>query len=461
LESLTGWNIYVDPAYSGEFYFGRNLSADWTLSGEGTAFINQSGTSNITATMYNTVGIPVVPGNRYEASVYIGPHRCGGYTYIEWNDSNNVILGTSGFSDLFESVGNTGGKNLSGYTRVGVFGIAPSGTSHAHIIIAKTPTMAGYNDSYLFVSRAYFGEAAALQQDLSAWVSGPTGDETKAAIESYTEVNSGGLKMTETSTGDYVHLTPGDLRFYENGMLYKSVRRVFAGEASGGDIITFNPPMKDVPVVQVSPKITQVPAGINEFWMEFYAKNVTINGFEVVANLMDGFLPTTSTVNSITTSVGGNTSITTVYGAMGVEIFVEIAGWDIIDWFNDIGYFNYWGSYDKITYRVYYKKTTSSTWSYQEYSYSAFSSTINGHIPITHSHFFRTDGDDYQFYIQFVSVTTHTDSWSIYFGSGEPGSVDVAVQPPYVEFSKYVRSDQNYISTTEDVNFIVVEGGGS
>jgi hypothetical protein len=195
--------------------------------------------------------------------------------------------------------------------------------------------------------------------------------------------------------------------------------------------------------------------------MEFYAKNVTINGFEVVANLMDGFLPTTSTVNSITTSVGGNTSITTVYGAMGVEIFVEIAGWDIIDWFNDIGYFNYWGSYDKITYRVYYKKTTSSTWSYQEYSYSAFSSTINGHIPITHSHFFRTDGDDYQFYIQFVSVTTHTDSWSIYFGSGEPGSVDVAVQPPYVEFSKYVRSDQNYISTTEDVNFIVVEGGGS
>jgi len=191
LESLTGWNIYVDPAYSGEFTLGRNLSADWTLSGEGTAFIVQSGTSNITATMYSTVNIPVVPGNRYEASVYIGPHRCGGYIYIEWKDSNNVILGTSGFSDLFESVVNTGGKNLSGYTRVGVFGIAPSGTSHARIIIAKTPTMAGQIDSYLFVSRVYFGEAAALQQVLSAWVSGPTGDETSQNT-AYDTQNVGG-----------------------------------------------------------------------------------------------------------------------------------------------------------------------------------------------------------------------------------------------------------------------------
>lgn len=62
------------------------------------------------------------------------------------------------------------------------------------------------------------------------------------------------LHMEDLTTGDYARMTPGELEFYRNGVVYKAVRRIETGVVDSGDDFWFSPPFKTAPFIMVAPK---------------------------------------------------------------------------------------------------------------------------------------------------------------------------------------------------------------
>lgn len=171
------WGTWRTAEHNGGYSAGVNLGSDWTIPGEFTPYIVQpNGTSTGYQYFYFTKNgqrYPIAAGKRYETSVYTGAHRCRAYVGLEFYDENGNFLSSANSLGVSENNNEQSGwKVLANYKRIGAFFTAPAGAAYAIPNVFKSATFAGNSDSYLFVTRAYFGEAGAEQTELSPWSPG-------------------------------------------------------------------------------------------------------------------------------------------------------------------------------------------------------------------------------------------------------------------------------------------------
>lgn len=164
-----GWSAFSNTGFTVSLL--SNLTS-WNLGGLGTCYLYNPGTPAAnTVTSVSGELVDVIPGNRYEASAYVGNHRGAQIdVYIEWVDSAGALLGFSAAGP--SCIGAVGGQLLNGYCRTGVIATAPTGAAKATIYIQQVHD--GINGgTYLFFVRTFFGEATSNQAELSQW--GPAG----------------------------------------------------------------------------------------------------------------------------------------------------------------------------------------------------------------------------------------------------------------------------------------------
>ena len=177
--SNEGWN--------GSPNFGRNL-AGWNIAQSGSRYgtfvIREDGKAGGGAIYIDGVNkIPVVPGQRYEASIYTGAHRCKAAMEFDFWDSAGTPLGGGNDITLVNGGANDeeamGGVLLGSYKRIGAFVTAPANAASARFICWKNETKGSYTDSYLFACLPFFGIAHTGQTELSAWSEGSSSINTK------------------------------------------------------------------------------------------------------------------------------------------------------------------------------------------------------------------------------------------------------------------------------------------
>lgn len=174
----TDWICNHDGAFTqGVDYFAgvNQYGTERYIPGEFTPSIYQN--NNVTTgnqrfyLTKNGSTYPVDDTKKYEFSVYSGTHRCKAWLVVYWYDSAGNFLAQSPGA-IENNNEKAGGKTLSDYKRIGGFFTPPVGARSCYPHIFKGATLSGSNDSYLFVTRAYFGEARADQTTFSPWSPG-------------------------------------------------------------------------------------------------------------------------------------------------------------------------------------------------------------------------------------------------------------------------------------------------
>lgn len=195
-----GQNMLVDPVfqitrdgawkagYSGPWLSGVNFLDQWTLvsdSGENTPYIYVPGTYTANANNFGDFiqeDIPVVPGQRYQVSCYLGAHRCEGLVIVQFFSATGTTpLSTFPSTTLSQPITLTfpGGRELGAYFRVGGFAVAPAGAARATFRIRARwtgPSPASVSYPYLFIVRPFMGTATAEQTEYSDWAPGAPGN---------------------------------------------------------------------------------------------------------------------------------------------------------------------------------------------------------------------------------------------------------------------------------------------
>lgn len=112
---------------------------------------------------------PVIPGQKYQFSVYAYMLNAPSFGMIRWYDSAGAMISDSGLPGIAAQNGNPN-YNLGNYARPFVIATAPAGAVRAHPIfgIAAKTTGAG-TASYGFFVRPFFGEATPYQTEPSPW----------------------------------------------------------------------------------------------------------------------------------------------------------------------------------------------------------------------------------------------------------------------------------------------------
>lgn len=165
---LSGWDFPAAP----EFTNGRNLAPQWTV-GPGTAYIAEEGANANPAHYVEAVptpALPVVPGKRYQWSIYTAAHRCLVQAFIYWLDGAGTAIGYTPLDGNDDDA--WGGAELAGYKRLKSFGTAPAGAATARPILRKTTTKSGQANSYAFFTKAHFAEASSTQTEPDAYSPG-------------------------------------------------------------------------------------------------------------------------------------------------------------------------------------------------------------------------------------------------------------------------------------------------
>jgi hypothetical protein len=169
--SLNRWTTGGNTGLSLEF--GRNLSG-WTPVGGTMAYVRAVGTPGVGTVFdaYNDISnkYAVAPGMRFEASAYLGSHRCNSYVNIAWYNAAGTYLGEAAGSVVADGV--IGGTSLSSYGRSVVFATAPAGAAMAIPFVRAVSV--GSADPYLMITRVYFGEANTNQTEPSPYADGPS-----------------------------------------------------------------------------------------------------------------------------------------------------------------------------------------------------------------------------------------------------------------------------------------------
>ncbi|TNC78543.1 hypothetical protein FHI69_04465 [Janthinobacterium lividum] len=111
---------------------------------------------------------PVIPGVRYEFSVYMGAHRCRGAVNVAFYDGSGAYLSELAGS-IVDNVSVSGA--LANFPRSTLFVAAPAGAAYA--MLRSVLVGNGGTDAYLFLSMWYFGVALPAQTVPSAWADGP------------------------------------------------------------------------------------------------------------------------------------------------------------------------------------------------------------------------------------------------------------------------------------------------
>ncbi len=164
--NLNGWNIAQGGSRYGTFVLFEN-----GFTGGGAMYIDGANK------------VPVVPGQRYELSIYTGAHRCRVAIGADFWDENGNYVGSGNNVTVVNGGENNeeraGGINLSSYKRIGVFVTAPANAATSRFICWKNETKPGYTNSYLFACLPYYGVAGAGQTELSPWSEGSSSINTQ------------------------------------------------------------------------------------------------------------------------------------------------------------------------------------------------------------------------------------------------------------------------------------------
>ncbi|WP_404422908.1 beta strand repeat-containing protein [Nibricoccus sp. IMCC34717] len=151
-----GWN----PDGNGAVY---SLVAGTPSSGVFDVLVRQSGSGSDL--------FPVIPGTRYEASAFVGAHRCSASVIIFWYDgANNYISewGSATYSGL------AGGASLANWHRPYTFATAPANARRAGVGI-RGWVFSSQTNPCVFACRAHFGEAGVNQTEPTPWAPGGIG----------------------------------------------------------------------------------------------------------------------------------------------------------------------------------------------------------------------------------------------------------------------------------------------
>ncbi|WCD44164.1 putative tail protein [Xylophilus phage Lumi] len=163
----------------GTMNWGFNLDANWFIPGARTIYMRTTGNyvGRMDANNYwFSDQFGVTPGARYELSAYTGAHRCYVDLTVTFFDYAGNSLGEFGPGGASANDAEApGGSLLPQYKRIGFFQVAPSNAARATFNIRKYPTKAGYEDSYMFMTRPLFAEAGVNQTVFSAWSPGSMG----------------------------------------------------------------------------------------------------------------------------------------------------------------------------------------------------------------------------------------------------------------------------------------------
>lgn len=140
----------------------------FTLDGEG-AYIKQNNDTAGQDAFYHSQFIPIIEGQRYEASCYTGAHRCQVEVYINWYDTNGTFISSS--QSNTNNAEKFGGKKLSDFKRVFLFATPPAGAYNAKVILYKhgTSIIDSNHNSYGLFLRPYFAPCRDNQTVPASW----------------------------------------------------------------------------------------------------------------------------------------------------------------------------------------------------------------------------------------------------------------------------------------------------
>ena len=191
-----GKNLLIDPAFDdglAHYGFYTQHGATHAVHAAGTSWSHPSWPTlrifqnNATATGYSDLmtrpivtesgaqapGVPVRGGQAYTASAYFSMHRAECQLYIQWLDHTGAAISGAPSSGRLEPIAGPA-NDPDNWPRVTASGIAPSGARYARLLFRKWGTLAGSNDSFLFVWKPQLEEVAFVGQEPSAWSPGGT-----------------------------------------------------------------------------------------------------------------------------------------------------------------------------------------------------------------------------------------------------------------------------------------------
>jgi hypothetical protein len=142
-----------------------------------------SGAATANGYMLLQAPFSVIPGRRYEASVYAGAHRCRIYTDFEWRDASNNIISYSADARTLNNQEAAGGQRLDLFKRIGHFGISPNTAASGRLRIVKETTLSSI-DSYGMIVAPFVGAARAAQTAFSDY--SPNGIGTRVTPQGIT-----------------------------------------------------------------------------------------------------------------------------------------------------------------------------------------------------------------------------------------------------------------------------------
>ncbi|KGH29335.1 hypothetical protein P606_02150 [Comamonas thiooxydans] len=171
---LNFWRKDVYPADMQPTVYGVNMNADWAVNGSPTAFCEDTSKKYIgNAAAYKDLTsspISVIPGERYEASVFCGWHRCRGEVILSFFDANGNFFAANSIASVADgSTSLTGGKSLSSYYFAAGFVTVPAGAVTMRLHLRAGPTSPGQNNCYAFYTRPFVGRANPNQTEFTSW----------------------------------------------------------------------------------------------------------------------------------------------------------------------------------------------------------------------------------------------------------------------------------------------------
>lgn len=179
-ERAPSWNnlgygdVYANP--------GSAFGSEYMLQG-GYTFAVYCTRSPVAGDLYfdltftNSYRIPVTAGSYYEASVYLGVHRCSAYITIAWFNSSGTYLGEVGSFSVTGADGVLANNNyapgLGNYKRAWQIVQAPTGATFCTVYVRAHVDSTSINYPICFATLPYFGICRSGQSAPSDWSNGP------------------------------------------------------------------------------------------------------------------------------------------------------------------------------------------------------------------------------------------------------------------------------------------------
>ncbi len=208
-----GWATFTRTGYN--YYTYKNFGwtdGRWAPTGTNAFVIEQTDEAGDPLNNYGQVlsdPVPVVVGQRYEASAYVQSHRARPRLYLIWYDAAGAQLGSSiseGPTADVTLTENGTARDLSQWYRCKVFGVAPAGAHTARVAMRKWDTLDGGVNSYCWWLFPYLGVAGTNQTVFTPYSPGAewVPNNTVRADNKITSANVGTFINSAAITEAYI-----------------------------------------------------------------------------------------------------------------------------------------------------------------------------------------------------------------------------------------------------------------